>query len=159
MRDQYLTALKNTSQVLTDLTDKPENKPVYNIKAHMPFSLPMKVFVQEYAQVDIWGKFEPAVIKIQGWKDNLNVYLSCSERYPNATNCQASATNEGKIEFYIRGSPGASQHFKFQKSQLFVCFESSLEVTLKINVQFGGEDKAKALAALEQDQEQKAIMQ
>ena len=99
VRDQYLSALKNTSLVLTDMKDQPENKSVHYLKSHIPQMIPMKVFILEYAQIDIWGKLEPAIIKISGWREDLNVYMSTSEKYPNATNCQATSSNEGKIEF------------------------------------------------------------
>lgn len=118
----------------------------------------MKIFIQEYAQIDIWGKLEPAIIKLSGWRDDLNVYLSTSERYPNAQNCQAFATNQSKVEFFVRGGEHQKENFKFQKTQLFLCFESSMEVTLKVVVSFGGEDKGKTQAALEQEEQRKNII-
>ena len=129
--------------MLTELVDEPENKNIYYLKSHMPSHLPMKVFIKEYAQIDIWGKLEPAIIKLSGWRDDLNVYISTSERYPDAKNCQAFATNQNKIEFYVRGGAHSRESFKFQKTHLFICFESSLEVSLKVLVSFGGEEKGK----------------
>lgn len=46
---------------------------------------------------------------------------------------------------------------KFQKQQLFVCFESSQEVNVKVVVSFGGEDKAKSVVNEEQEAAHKAM--
>lgn len=53
----------------------------------MTVTIPMKVFIKEYAQIDIRGKLEPAIVKLSGWKEDINVYMSTSERFPDAHNC------------------------------------------------------------------------
>lgn len=48
----------------------------------------MKNFIREYGIIDIFGKLEPITIRIQGPKENnLFVFLSTSEKYPNEDNC------------------------------------------------------------------------
>ena len=73
----------------------------------MASNIPFKTFIKEYAVVDIWGKLEPATVKIFGWKEDINVFFSSSERYPDSTNCQANFTNQAKMEFYQKGNPNS----------------------------------------------------
>ena len=89
-KEDILAALKNTSMVLRDLQDEQWNKQHHQIKTQAPSYIQMKTFVREYVHIDINGKLQPITIKASGYKDNnLIMFLSTSEKFPNEANCQA----------------------------------------------------------------------
>ena len=105
------------------------------IKPAFPVDIKLKMFVKQYAIVNINDKPEPLIIKVQGVPSDVkifNVFLSTSQQFPNEKNNTIVYRNKRRMEFYIRGGslPITKKDekqepsiVKFTKKDAFIAFE------------------------------------
>ena len=86
-KGQLLDVLKQGVNTLADMKDSEKFKQIQFLKPTGPVFLPLKTFIREFFVVDVLNKQEPLTIKIQSG-ENINVYLSLVDKYPNEANAQ-----------------------------------------------------------------------
>lgn len=73
-----------------------------------------------------------------GLKDDVNVFLSSSEKYPNEFLCQTSYRNNRRFEYYTK--EGMGQRAAIFKTQfLYFAIESVIEAPIRFRISFGPE--------------------
>lgn len=90
--------------------------------------------------VDIFMKSQPAIIRINGCRGELAVYVSNNHKFPDEENNQQCYRNQSKIEFFTKGAEVGTS--KFVKNSLYISLESETdEADVRVSVNFGAEDK------------------
>lgn len=140
-KDEIQRALKDTHTTLYDAKDHPRNKKHFTLKPSMAASINLNPYVKEYIEVDIYGRYQPCIIRFLGIRDVFNVYLSTSEAFPDET----ATAHHGQrlIAFSTTGANANDKDAKFTRSSLYLCLESSSAVNVKATVAFGHDQNQK----------------
>lgn len=90
-------------------------------------------------------------------KDDVNVFLSSSEKYPSEFLCQTSYKNIKRFEFYTKEAHGV-RNATFKTQFLYFAIESVSETPIRVRVSFGVEKKKAAVAEEEEEPDDIDIM-
>ena len=95
-KNDILKAMKKTETMLVPFSDRPAAKEHFNLKPSKPAIFGLKQFIREYAQVDLQGKPEPMIVRINGLSSHneyFQVLLSTSDKFPDEENKRISYKN------------------------------------------------------------------
>ena len=90
-------------------------------------------------------------------KDDVNVFLSSSEKYPNELLCQTTYKNNRRFEFYTKEAHGV-RNATFKTQFLYLAVESVAETPIRLRVSFGIEKKKTIVAEEEEEPDDVEIM-
>ena len=86
-------ALKNTSMVLQDLQDNQSSRAHLVLKPNCPVSFPIKQYIKQFMVVDIFMRSQPAIIRVNGCRGEMAVYVSSNNQFPDEDNNQTCFRN------------------------------------------------------------------